>query len=93
MEDFGYVLATRMLVDEKRKVRYMYREEGTDGDSGWRFFCGDEDQEYTDNPDNIAVYSIETIVAIDDGIVPYLSSAPGTAYEREDADSEFKESK
>lgn len=26
MKNFGYVLATKMLVDGKRKVRFMYRE-------------------------------------------------------------------
>ena len=43
MDNFGYVFATKMLVEGKRKVRFMYREQ-PDGsnDSGWRFFCGDE---------------------------------------------------
>ena len=26
MEKFGYVMATKMLVDGRRKVRFMYRE-------------------------------------------------------------------
>ena len=57
MNNFGYVFATKMLVEGRRKVRFMYREEPEDpNDSGWRFFCGDEDQEYADNPDR----SIET---------------------------------
>lgn len=29
MEKFGFVLATKMLVEGKRKVRYMYHEEAT----------------------------------------------------------------
>ena len=46
MEKFGFVLATKMLVDGKRKVRYMYHEIASNPqDSGWRFFCGDEDEE------------------------------------------------
>ena len=93
MNNFGYVLATKMLVDNRRKVRFMYREEGEIGDSGWRFFCGDEDQEYTDNPDNIAIYDVNTIIAIDKNILPYLNSAPGIAYEREDENAIFVVSK
>ena len=85
MNNFGYVMATKLLVDNKRKVRFMYREEpSNEQDSGWRFFCGDEDQDYTDNPENIAIYDINTIIAIDKSVTPYLKSAKGTALERED---------
>ncbi len=94
MNKFGYVMATKMLVDNKRKVRFMYREEpSNEQDSGWRFFCGDEDQDYTDNPDNIAIYNIDTIIAIDKSITPYLNSAKGTALERENENSMFTVSK
>ena len=90
MKCFGYVMATKMLVDNKRKVRFMYREETSDArDSGWRFFCGDETQKYTDNPDNIAIYDINTIISIDKSIKPYLKSAKGTALEREDENGVF----
>ncbi|MDR1802842.1 MAG: DUF2185 domain-containing protein [Treponema sp.] len=90
MENFGFVMATKMLVDNKRKVRFMYREEpSNDQDSGWRFFCGDEDQDYTDNPDNIAIYNVNTIIAIDKSIMPYLNSIKGTALEREDENGVF----
>jgi len=90
MKKFGYVLATKMLVDNKRKVRFMYHEESKGDDSGWRFFCGDEDQKYTDNPDNIAIYDIQTVLDIDKSILPYLDTAPGTAFERENEEDTFK---
>jgi len=94
MENFGYVMATKMLVDKKRKVRFMYREgPSNDQDSGWRFFCGDEDQDYTNNPDNIAIYDIDTIIALDKSIIPYLKSVKGTAFEREDENGMFVLSK
>lgn len=92
MENFGYVLATKMLVESKRKVRFMYREKGEPGDSGWRFFCGDEDQEYTDNPENIAIYDIQTILDIDKSIKPYLECIFGSAYERENENDMFQKS-
>ena len=90
MKDFGYVLATKMLVDNKRKVRFMYHEKSKSGDSGWRFFCGDETQKYTDNPDNIAIYDVQTIIDIDKSILPYLNAAPGTAYERMNENDAFR---
>ena len=90
MEKFGFVLATKMLVDGKRKVRYMYHEESSNPqDSGWRFFCGDEDDEYANNPSNISIYDIKTILDIDKSILPYLKSAVGTAFEREDENDTF----
>ena len=90
MKNFGYVFATKMLVESKLPVLFMYRENSSNGDSGWRFFCGLEEQEYVDNPDNIAIYDIDTIIEIDDSILPYLNSSYGSAYEREDQDSLFK---
>jgi len=94
MENFGYVMATKMLVNNKRKVRFMYRDEpSNDQDSGWRFFCGDEDQDYTNNPDNIAIYDVNNIIALDKSIIPYLKSVKGTALEREDENGVFVMSK
>lgn len=90
MDDFGFVLATRMLVEGGRKVRYMYREKVSNpNDSGWRFFCGDEDDEYVNDPDNIAVYDIDTILEIDGSVLPYLGCSAGVAFEREDEDTDF----
>ena len=90
MKNFGYVLAPKVLVTNKLRVRFMYHEKpDNENDSGWRFFSGDETQEYVDNPNNIAIYDIETILAIDIDIMKYLSSPIGSAFEREDAESEF----
>lgn len=90
MNKFGYVLATKKLVEEKKKVRFMYHEAGSNPqDSGWRFFCGEEDDEYVGNPDNIAVYDIETILEIDRSVLPYLKCPEGTALERKNEDEPF----
>lgn len=91
MDDFGFVLATRMLVEGGHKVRYMYREEAITNpiDSGWRFFCGDEDDEYVNDPDNIAVYDIDSILEIDGSVLPYLGCSAGVAFEREDENGTF----
>lgn len=89
-KNFGYVMATKMLVDNTRRVRYMYREEPSgEQDSGWRFFCGDEPQEYVENSDNIAIYNVKTILAIDPSIEMYLNSKINTVLEREDENAEF----
>ena len=90
MEKFGFVLATKMLVEGKRKVRYMYHEKTTNSqDSGWRFFCGEEDDDYVNNPENIAIYDINTILEIDKSILPYLNASTGVAFEKEDENATF----
>lgn len=94
MKHFGYVLAPKILVTNKLKVRFMYRETSdNNSDSGWRFFSGTEDQDYMDNPDNIGIYSIETILAIDQDIKPYLKSKFGSAFERGNSNKPFIPSK
>ncbi|MCL1987661.1 MAG: DUF2185 domain-containing protein [Firmicutes bacterium] len=90
MEKFGFVTATKMLVDEKRKVHFMYREESQNPQSsGWNFFCGEETPEYMDNPDNIAIYDINTILEVDKSIAPYLSATYGMAFERKHENAPF----
>lgn len=90
MDGFGYVLATRMLVDGKRKVCFMYRETpDNERDSGWRFFCGDENDAYAGKAGNIAVYDVNTIIALDESITQYLNSPFGSAYERENEADDF----
>ena len=66
------------------KVGYMYREKSEEGkpDSGWRFFAGDEDDEYINNPSNLHIFDINTICNYDNDIIPYLKSEIGTAYIR-----------
>ena len=90
MNDFGFVLATKMLVEGRRKVRFMYREQPDNpSDSGWRFFCGNEEQSYVDDPEHIGLYDINTILNIDDSVMPFLGSPFGTAFEREDENAPF----
>jgi hypothetical protein len=49
----GTAFATKLVAEQSRKVKFMYRESpsGPD-DSGWHFFCGEEPQEYVDDPNN-----------------------------------------
>lgn len=89
-EKFGYVIVPKIVVDEKRKIRFMYREESdSNQDSGWRFFSGDEEQEYIDNPDNLGIYDVNTIIKINPDIEEFLDGDVGTAYERTDSNNRF----
>lgn len=87
----GYCFATDMITVHGRKVGYMYREAPEkDSDSGWRFFCGDETQEYVDDPKNLELYDVNTIANYDPEIIPYLDEPTGSAYERDEVTSVFR---
>ncbi|MGN7939503.1 DUF2185 domain-containing protein [Virgibacillus sp. 6R] len=80
----GCIASDRITVDGC-KVGFMYREElyqNGDPDSGWRFMAGDESDEYMENPENHSIYLVNTICNYDREIIPFLHSAPGTAYIR-----------
>lgn len=75
-------LATDRITVNGCRVGYMYREKpDNDIDSGWRFFEGTEDEEYTNN---IGIYRLNTICNYDKDIIPFLNAKYGTAYIREE---------
>ncbi len=79
----GCIASDRITVDG-HKVGYMYREKPTnETDSGWRFFSGDEADEYTNNPDNFSMFQLNTICNYDTDIIPYLEKAVGTKLARD----------
>ncbi len=85
--------ASKRVAEEGRKVHFMYREDPrSPGDSGWKFFSGDEPQEYVDNPDNVGEYPLDSITDIDPSVAPLLHTPPPCAFERESDDAAFIES-
>lgn len=81
---------TKKLIEENSKIGFAYREKSdNDTDSGWRFFIGNESQEYVDNPDNLLLYSIEDILKLDESIKSILNSEIYTAFEK--SDTKFKQ--
>ena len=86
----GCIATDRITVDGKR-VGFCYREktDGTHPDSGWRFFAGDESDEYLDDPDNSSVFCLITIANYDRDILPLLDSPAGTAFFRDPETGDF----
>ncbi len=86
----GGGIATDMIMVEGKPINYMYREEPNEpSDSGWCFMSGYESQEYLDNPDNMAIYDLNTIANYSPDIVPFLEAPYGSAYERNEAGKFF----
>ena len=67
----------------KLKVRFIYRDKpGNDNDSGQRIFSCNDDQDNADNSNNLAIYNIVAILAINSDIEQFLHSSTGSAFER-----------
>lgn len=81
--NMGSCVASDRITVDGEPVGYMYHEQ-PDGnvDSGWRFLAGDEEEEYMGNPDNFAVYDVNTICNYDHAIIPYLNAPVGSAFGR-----------
>lgn len=77
-------IATDMITVQGKKVGYMVREP-TDRpyDSGWCFMAGDESQDHMDEPENHAVYDVNTIANYCPDIIPFLDAPPRSAFERD----------
>lgn len=79
----GGCLATDAITVDGRKVGFCYRDNPLNAlDSGWRFFAGDETDEYIADLDHSAVYDINTIANYDPEIIPLLDAPVGAAFER-----------
>lgn len=88
----GGCIASDKITIEGLKIWYMYRENpSNENDSGWRFFSGDEDENYTNNPDNFNIFDLNTICNYDKTIIPYLESEIGSSFEK--INNEFKKVK
>jgi hypothetical protein len=88
---FGACLATDRITVEGRKVGYMYRDNPTfPQDTGWRFFAGDEDQKYIDDPGNSSVYAVNKIANYDPDIIPYLFTPAPCAFEKITGTTNYK---
>ncbi len=61
----------------------MYRELPDNKiDSGWRFFAGDETQEYCDGHKNFALYDVNTIANYDPAIIAHIDAPAYSAFEK-----------
>lgn len=84
----GGGMATDMIMVEGKPINYMYREEPNElFDSGWCSLSGYESQEYLGNPDNLAIYDLNTIANCSPDIVTFLEAPYGSAYERNESGS------
>ena len=79
----GWCMATDRIMVDGSPIGYMQRENPVaGGDSGWRFFAGDEDDEYMSNDDNHGVYDLNTVVNYDTSVIPFLDAPSGSRFDK-----------
>lgn len=73
-------MVSDMITKQGWKVGYMYREKPLPShpDSGWRFWKGDESEEYSSDSNNFHVFALNTLCNYDSDIIPYLHMPIGT---------------
>ena len=87
----GSCTATDKITVEGMKVGFFYREAPRfENDSGWRFLSGREDQEYIKDPNNTAVYDVNTIANYDAAIIAFLDFPVGSEFQRRPGTDIFK---
>ena len=86
----GYVIISSEVILYRKAIGYFYREEPEeDADSGWRFFSGDESQDFADDAENFMMYNASTIVEFDPAVACHLGEPFPVAFERNSETGEF----
>jgi hypothetical protein len=87
-----YAVVSRLVATDRQKVRWMYREEPTEpADSGWRFFSGDEAENFAEDPENFEFHPLDFVTGLDPSVAKHLERQAPVAFERESAEGEFTE--
>lgn len=81
----GSCIASDRITVDGEPVRFLYREQPDhETDSGWRFLAGDESQEYIDEPENLGIHDVNTIVNYDRDVLDLLDEGAPAQFERSD---------
>lgn len=78
-------IITKRAVNEGR-IDYMYRDEPASDfpDSGWRFFVGDESEEYINNLDNSIICGLNIICNLYPDIMAFIYAENGRRFGRQE---------
>jgi|GEM_PF-63610 len=93
IENAGACIATDRITIDNAKLNYMYREEydsNRPSDTGWRFFSGDESDEYLNELSNSNIYSLNTIANYEPAILEYLNTEAPCKFQRIEGTNRFE---
>lgn len=79
----GGIIISKMISEGGKDILFMFRgSPQNDMDSGWVLFSSYETDEYANNPDNYEIYSLESILKFDLGILNKFLNPVGAVFER-----------
>ena len=78
----SYAIVSKQVSQQHEMIGFLYREAAAfEHDSGWRFFSGEESDEYAADPANFTVCSVSEIVQANPAVAPLLEQPAGGAWE------------
>lgn len=84
IDNGGYCIVSNKISVDSNKIGYCYKEKvKNETDSGWRFFAGDEDDNYCNNPENFNIFDINTICNYDQSILEILNETTPSSFIKE----------
>lgn len=86
----GLCMVSDEITIEGYPVGFMYREKpAKEGDSGWRFFSGCEDEKFLDNPKNHSELDVNVVANYDPSIIALLDAPVGSVFEKHPDKDDF----
>ena len=67
---------------ENRSASCIARMPTTIATAAGEFLAGDEFDDYVNDPDNLAIYDVNTVANCDPAIIPLLDAPVGSAFSR-----------
>lgn len=87
----GGCMATDRITVDNAGVNYMYRElSKIEADTGWRFFAGDESEDYMKDNSNHSFYLLNTIANYEPAIIEYIQIDAPCEFERIEGSNRFQ---
>lgn len=66
----GGCIVSKNILNNKGKLKWIIREESVnDMDNGWRFFSDLDDNEFINNPKNMAICNFNTVAEIEPAVI------------------------
>jgi len=82
---------TKRILEDCGPVGFPFRKESDDAeDSGCRFICGDESDDYMENAVNSQFVSLGAVLSCDDRILSLLDASPPVAFQWNPASESFE---
>lgn len=70
IENAGGCVVSKNILTGKGKTKWLIREQSVDKvDNGWRFFSDIDDDDFINNPDNLAICDFNTIANIEPALI------------------------